>query len=455
MARLVFKKQLIEADLIYKQVFVSSVHSLSLYFLNILKKSALKIDYQKFILENGLKIIVHQDRLTPIVAFNILYDVGARDENEEKTGFAHLFEHLMFGGSVNIPEYDSPLQYVGGENNAFTSNDLTNYYISLPKENIETAFWLESDRMLGLAFTEKSLEVQRNVVIEEFKQRYLNQPYGDVFLLLRPLAYQEHPYKWPTIGKEISHIENASLQDVKDFFYRHYRPNNAILSIAGDVKVDEIKSLAKKYFASIPAAHYEERKLPIEPKQLQARSLTVERDVPLTAIYKAYHMPSRKDDRYQSVDLLSDILARGDSSRLNQKLVKELEIFADIHAYVTGDIDEGLFIISGKINEGMDVKEAEKHLLKELEIIRSIPCNKEELFKVKNKMEAAFYLGQTSVLNKAMSLAIAELVDSAEMVNTDIEKYLKLTEKDIQSVAEDILQESNCSTLYYLAKKND
>lgn len=414
----------------------------------------MNIEYQKFVLDNGLKVIVHQDQTTPIVAFNILYDVGARDENENKTGFAHLFEHLMFGGSVNIPEYDTPLQYVGGENNAFTSNDMTNYYITLPKDNIETAFWLESDRMLGLAFTKKSLEVQRNVVIEEFKQRYLNQPYGDVYLLLRPLAYVEHPYKWPTIGKDIQHIEEANLQDVKDFFYRHYRPNNAILSIAGDVNVKQVKQLAEKYFGSISSTEYHQRKLPIEPKQIEPRTLTVERKVPLSALYKAYHMPSRKDDKYFSVDLLSDILARGNSSRLLQKLVKELEYFSDINAYVTGDIDEGLFIISGKINEGVDIKKAEKALLLEIDQIKNAACSKEELFKVKNKMESSFYFGQTNVLNKAMGLAIAELIGSAELVNTEIQKYLEVTEKDIQNVANEILLESNCSTLYYLAKKS-
>ena len=413
----------------------------------------MKIEYQKFKLENGLKVIVHKDSSTPIVAFNILYDVGARDEKPDKTGFAHLFEHLMFGGSVNIPDYDTPLQYVGGENNAFTSNDMTNYYITLPKSNIETAFWLESDRMRGLAFSEKSLEVQRNVVIEEFKQRYLNQPYGDVFLLLRPLAYTVHPYSWPTIGKEISHIENANLEDVKNFFYRHYRPNNAILSIAGDVELEEMKSLAEKYFGDIPSTEYHPRNLPIEPVQTEARSMRVERNVPLDALYKAYHMPSRTDHRYYSVDLMSDILSRGESSRLHQKLVKEKELFNDIHAYITGDIDEGLFIVSGKINNGVDIKEAEKFLQYELDQMQNELCSEDELSKVKNKMESAFYFGQTNVLNKAMGLAIAELIESADLLNTEIEDYLKVTPEDIQNVAKQVLQQNNCSTLYYMSKK--
>src|SRR5882762_10287024 len=203
------------------------------------------VKFNKFTLDNGLRVIVHEDNTTPMAVLNILYDVGARDEDPEQTGFAHLFEHLMFGGSVNIPHYDEPLQRVGGENNAFTSNDITNYYITLPAANIETAFWLESDRMLSLAFSEKSLEVQRNVVIEEFKQRYLNQPYGDVWLKLRPLAYKVHPYQWATIGKEISHIENATMDDVKGFFFKHYLPPNAILVVAGNVTVDQVKSLSE------------------------------------------------------------------------------------------------------------------------------------------------------------------------------------------------------------------
>lgn len=418
-----------------------------------LKSKVLKIEYQKFKLDNGLTVIVHQDQATPIVAFNILYDVGARDEDTEKTGFAHLFEHLMFGGSINVPDYDTPLQYVGGENNAFTSNDMTNYYITLPKSNIETAFWLESDRMRGLAFSEKSLEVQRSVVIEEFKQRYLNQPYGDVFLLLRPLAYTVHPYSWPTIGKQISHISNANLEDVKDFFFKHYRPNNAILSIAGDVELKDMRKLAEAYFGDIPAADYDPRNLPLEPPQEEARYMTVERDVPFDALYKAYHMVSRTDSRYYSIDLLSDILSSGESSRLFQKLVKKDQLFNDINAYITGDIDEGLFIVSGKINEGVDIKVAERALEKELDRIKQEQCAPDELVKVQNKMESVFYFGQTSVLNKAMGLAIAELIESADLLNSEIVEYLKVTPKEIQSVAQDILQAHNCSTLYYMSKK--
>ncbi|MGZ4038866.1 MAG: M16 family metallopeptidase, partial [Bacteroidia bacterium] len=288
------------------------------------------IHFEKFKLKNNLTVIVHEDKSTPLACINILYDVGARDEDENKTGFAHLFEHLMFGGSINIPNYDEPLQLVGGENNAFTTNDITNYYCTVPAENIETAFWLESDRMLSLAFTDKSLEVQRNVVIEEFKQRYLNQPYGDVWLLLRPLAYKTHPYRWATIGKEISHIETATMSDVRAFFKEHYNPGNAILVVAGNVDPAQVKQLAQKWFEPIEAGAKPRRRLPKEPKQTEARHLTVERDVPVDSIYKAYHMCSRNDKNYHTVDLISDILSRGNSSRLYNALIKEKQLFSEI-----------------------------------------------------------------------------------------------------------------------------
>lgn len=411
------------------------------------------IKFEKFTLNNGLKVIVHQDNTTPIVAFNLLYNVGARDEDENKTGFAHLFEHLMFGGSVNIPNFDEPLQFVGGDNNAFTSNDITNYYITLPKNNLETAFWLDSDRMLSLAFTEKSLEVQRQVVIEEFKQNYLNQPYGDVWLLLRPLAYQNHPYKWATIGKEISHIENATMQDVKDFFYKHYLPNNAILSVAGDVDVAEIKKLAEKWFGNIPSGNVAKRDLPIEPKQKKERRLSVERDVPANAIYKAYHMCKKTDDDFYATDLLSDVLSLGNSSRLYQALVKEQKLFSEISAYVMGSFDNGLFIINGNLQDNVSFEIAENAIEQELTKIKETLVQAKELEKVKNKIISTLLFSETSVLNKAMNLAISELLGDANDVNTEEEKYMKVTPEDIKQIANKILVPTNCSTLIY-AKKN-
>jgi len=411
------------------------------------------IKFDKFELDNGLKVIVHQDKTTPIVAINIVYNVGARNEFSDKTGFAHLFEHLMFGGSINIPNYDAPLQIVGGENNAFTNNDITNYYLTLPKENIETGFWLESDRMLSLAFSEKSLEVQRSVVIEEFKQRYLNQPYGDVYLLLRPLAYKVHPYQWATIGKEISHIENATMQDVKDFFYSHYAPNNAILSVVGNVTAKEIKPLVEKYFGDIERRKIAESNIPKEPKQTEPRTLTVKRDVPNDTIYKAYHMCARMDKDYHASDLLSDVLSNGDSSRLTRKLIKEQKLFIELSAYIMGSRDEGLFIISGKPNDGVDIKDAEKAIEKEIQLLFDEGIEEKELQKVKNKVESSLIFAQMSILNKAMNLGISETLNDANDINTETDKYLNVKTDDVLRMAKEILNPNNCSTLYYLSEK--
>jgi len=410
------------------------------------------IAFEKFELENGLKVIVHQDKTTPIVAFNLLYDVGARDEDENQTGFAHLFEHLMFGGSVNIPNFDEPLQKVGGDNNAFTSNDITNYYITVPKENLETAFWLDSDRMLSLAFTDKSLEVQRQVVIEEFKQNYLNQPFGDIWLLLRPLAYKKHPYKWATIGKEVSHIENAKMSDVKDFFYKHYLPNNAVLVVAGNIETKEIKQLTTKWFGDIKPGNVPVRSLPKEPVQTEENRLRVERDVPSNAIYKAYKMCSRNHPDYFATDLLSDILSLGDSSRLYKTLIKEKKLFSSINAYVMGSTDNGLFVISGNLSDGVDFDDAEKGIVEELEKVKTEVLLENELTKVKNKQASSREFSETSVLNKAMNLAFAELNGDANLINTEGESYNNVTTPDIQRIANQILTPSNCSTLIYAKK---
>ncbi len=412
------------------------------------------ITFRKFKLKNNLTFIVHEDNSSPLACLNILYDVGARDEDESKTGFAHLFEHLMFGGSVNIPSYDEPLQMVGGENNAFTTNDITNYYCTVPAANLETAFWLESDRMLSLAFTDKSLEVQRNVVIEEFKQRYLNQPYGDVWLLLRPLAYQQHPYKWATIGKEIKHIEDATMNDVRSFFKKHYNPSNAIVVVAGSIKYEEVKALAEKWFAPLEAGVKPARNLPAEPPQTQPRRLTVERDVPADSIYKAYHMCSRYDKEYHAVDLVSDILSRGNSSRMYKSLVKERQLFSEISAYVMGDFDKGLFVISGKIPANVKIEDAEKGIFEEIEKMKKDLVAEDELQKCKNKVESSVTFSETDILTKATNLALSELLGDAELINEEISRYAAVTREDIRTQANKVLDENNCSTLYYLAKKN-
>ncbi len=409
------------------------------------------VSFERFTLDNGLRVLVHEDPTTPMAVLNILYDVGARDEDPEQTGFAHLFEHLMFGGSVNIPSYDEPLQRVGGENNAFTSNDITNYYITLPAVNLETAFWLESDRMLSLAFSEKSLEVQRNVVSEEFKQRYLNQPYGDVWLKLRPLAYKDHPYKWATIGKSLKHIEDASIDDVKAFFKKHYNPANAIMVVGGDVKLAEVKRLSEKWFGNIPATKKSDRKLPVEQAQTEERMETVKANVPLDAIYKVFHMPARTDDGYYPADLISDILSRGNSSRLFRNLLKDQKLFSEINAYLTGSLDAGLFVVEGKPLPGVSMETAEAAIWAELDRMIHEAVPEQELTKVKNKMESTMVFSEMSLLDKAMNLAYFELLGDADQLNSETEKYLAVSAEEIQKQAQNIFRKENSSTLYYLA----
>jgi len=410
------------------------------------------IRFEKFVLENGLRVIFHQDTSTPMAVVNIMYDVGARDEDPQKTGFAHLFEHLMFGGSINIPAYDSPLQMAGGENNAYTSNDITNYYIQLPAENLETALWLESDRMLSLAFGEKSLEVQRKVVCEEFKEHYLNKPYGDVWHKMRELAYKVHPYRWMTIGKELSHIENAKLEDVKSFFFKHYRPNNAILVVAGNVTIEKVKGLAEKWFGDIPAGEKYVRNLPQEPPQTEERKLEVRADVPLDAFYKCWHIYPRTDKRYYIADLITEILSGGGSSRLFQALVKEKKLFSAVECYHTGSLDAGTLVIEGKLVKGIKMEEAEKAVEEELEKMRTEKVTATELQKVKNKVESLIAFEDMSLINRANSLAFYELLGDAGEMNHELEKYNVVAENDILNESRIIFRPENSNTLYYYSK---
>ena len=407
------------------------------------------IHFERFVLPNGLRVLVHEDHTVPMAVLNVLYDVGAKDENPNQTGFAHLFEHLMFGGSINIPSYDEPLQKVGGENNAFTNNDITNYYIQLPSINMETAFWLESDRMLSLAFSDKSLETQRSVVIEEFKQRYLNQPYGDVWLKLRPLAYQKHPYQWPTIGKEVAHIEDAKMEDVKAFFHKHYTPQNAILVVAGDVTLDAVKSLTNKWFGDIPAGNKYERNLPQEPIQLEARVQSTSADVPNDAIYKAFHIHERNSKEYYIADVISDILSRGESSRMYQELVKNKKIFSEVNAYITGDIDAGLFVLEGKPAKGISLEQADEALWEVVNHLKHSKIETRELQKIVNKLESSTVFGEMNLLNKAMNMAYYELLGDADLMNTEMDRYRSVTSEDIEQYASQVFVPSNCSTLFY------
>jgi predicted Zn-dependent peptidase len=410
------------------------------------------IRFEKFVLINGLRVIVHQDTSTPMAVMNIMYDVGARDEDPERTGFAHLFEHLMFGGSINIPSYDTPLQMAGGENNAYTSNDITNYYIQLPAENLETAFWLESDRMLSLAFGEKSLDVQRKVVCEEFKEHYLNKPYGDVWHKMRELAYKVHPYRWMTIGKELSHIENAKLDDVKNFFFKHYRPNNAILVVAGNVTVEKVKELTEKWFGDIPSGEKYIRKLPQEPPQSEARKLEIKAEVPLDAFYRCWHIYPRDDKRYYIADLITEILSGGGSSRLFQSLVKEKKLFSAVECYHSGSLDAGTLVIEGKLVKGIKMEDAEKAVETELEKMRTEKVTTAELQKVKNKVESLIAFEDMSLTNRANSLAFYELLGDAEQMNHELEKYNVVTAEDILNESRIIFRPENSNTLYYYSK---
>lgn len=410
------------------------------------------IPYTSFFLDNGLHVIVHEDPTVQIAVMNILYDVGSRDERSDKTGFAHLFEHLMFGGSIHIPSYDEPLQKVGGENNAFTNTDITNYYLTVPATNLETGFWLESDRMLSLSFDPTVLEVQRKVVVEEFKQRYLNQPYGDVWLKLRPLAYQVHPYQWATIGKEISHIEQATLDDVKEFFFTHYIPNNAILVVAGKVTVNQVKHLAEKWFGPIPARNKKVRNLPKEPTQKQKRSLSVSAKVPAHALYKSYHMPGRFHPDYYAADLVSDLLSRGHSSRLYNQLVKERELFTSISSFTMGTLDPGMLVVSGRVKEGISLTDAETNVDQVIQELVQKGPDAEELLKVKNQALTTLEFEKVEVLNRAMNLAFAALSGNIERINQEPDKIESVSREDILRVGAEVLRESNSSTLYYQAE---
>lgn len=407
------------------------------------------ITVNRHILENGLRIVHSEDTTTQMVALNLLYDVGARDEHPEHTGFAHLFEHLMFGGSINIPDYDTPVQNAGGENNAWTNNDITNYYITLPCNNAEIGFWLESDRMLSLDFNEKSLEIQKNVVTEEFKQRNLNQPYGDVSHILREMAYKTHPYRWPTIGKEISHIMNATLEEVKDFFYSFYAPNNAILAVCGNITFEETKRLAAKWFGDIPARDIKPRELPQEEPQTEEHRVTVFRDVPVDTLYMAFHICGRRDSSYHTFDIMSDILCNGRSSRLIQRLVIEKKIFSSIDAYISGSIDSGLFHITGKPCDGVSLEEAEKAVWEELEDLKNHPVEELELEKVKNRYESEQIFSNINYLNVATNLAFFELIGKAEDINDEVRKYRSVSSEQITEMARKCFINTNSNILYY------
>jgi predicted Zn-dependent peptidase len=411
------------------------------------------IQFSRFVLPNGLRVLVHEDNSTPMAVVNVLYDVGARDEDPNRTGFAHLFEHLMFGGSINIPEYDDELQKAGGENNAYTTNDLTNYYCQLPSANIETAFWLESDRMLSLAFSKKSLEVQRKVVCEEFKEHYINRPYGDIWFKMREMAYEQHPYRWMTIGKELKHVEEASLDDVKKFFKKHYTPANAILVVAGNVVTEQVYELAIKWFGDIPAGVKYNRQVPQEQEQQEAKRMDITADVPVDAFLKTWHMPSRLDPAYYVADLITDILGSGASSRLYQSLVKEKQLFTNIDCYHFGSTDAGLICVDGKLVKGVRPEDAELAVQAQLDLLMKEGVSVLELEKVKNKTESTMAFEDMSVMNRAASLAYYELLGDANLMNTELDRYNEVTADQLVELSRKLFEEKNSHTLYYRSKK--
>ena len=412
----------------------------------------MKLLFERFVLDNGLRVLVHQDTTTPMVVVNVLYDVGARDEEPQRTGFAHLFEHLMFGGSVNIPEYDEPLQMAGGENNAYTTNDITNYYIQLPLQNLETAMWLESDRMLSLAFSPQSLETQRKVVSEEFKEHYINKPYGDAWQHLRALAYKVHPYQWMTIGKNLQQIEEAKLEDVKAFFKKHYSPVNAVLCVAGNVTLEAVKELSEKWFGPIPAGEKYVRNVPTEPEQTAPRIETVMADVPLDALYKAWHMTGRLTQPYYAADLITEIMGNGFASRLYQKLVKEQQLFSNISCYHTGSLDAGLLVVEGKISEGKTIEAADAAVEAEMNLLVANGVTTDELQKAKNKITAMIEFEDMSVLSRANNLAFYELLGNANLINEELQRYEAVTATSLQETAATIFRKENSNTLFYRKK---
>ncbi len=407
----------------------------------------------KFVLENGLRVVHQMDTTSPMVVINTLYDVGSRDEHPDHTGFAHLFEHLMFGGSVHIPSYDDPVQRACGEDNAWTCNDFTNYYLMLPSCNAEVGFWLESDRMLSLDFSQQSLDVQRNVVCEEFKQRNLNQPYGDVSHLMRGMAFHHHPYAWPTIGKELSHIENATLEEVRSFFFSYYAPNNAILSVVGDISLEETKRLVEKWYGDIPRRDVRTRAIPPEPKQTEPRRMEVERNVPADLICRVYHVCGRLEPDYYTSDVISDVLSNGTSSRLYRKYVKENPLFTELNAYITGDIETGLFYLTGLLSDGVTFEQAEQAFDAEVKRLCDELVPDDELEKVKNKYEAAQLQDNMTLLKRANNLAYYELLGDANLMHEDVRRYRAVTAADVRRYARDVFVPENGSTLIYKAKK--
>lgn len=411
------------------------------------------INYTEHTLANGLTVLANRDADTRMAAVNILYKVGSRNENPSRTGFAHLFEHLMFRGTKRVPDFDIPVQEACGENNAFTGNDYTDFYITVPVENIETPLWLEADRMTGLDISKSALAAEKKVVIEEFNQRYLNQPYGDLWMLLRGMAYKAHPYRWATIGLTPDHIAGASLEDVRAFYHRWYNPSNAILSIAGDIPEERAIELAEKWFGGIEGPVFAPERLPAEPVQTEARRLEVTRPVPATSVTVAFKMGARLDRNFYDCDLISDLLAGGTSARLNQSLVKEQKLFAAVNAYISGDFDPGLFIVTGNLLPGVTAEQGEAAIWAELDKLKTTPAANYELEKVKNKFEAGIIFGELNVMNKAMNLGFYKMLGDMSLLNGEVAIFRSITADEVMAAAKTTFRPETSSTLIYHPEK--
>lgn len=410
------------------------------------------IPYRRKTLANGLTVLANRDRQSKLAAVNILYKVGARNENPGRTGFAHLFEHLMFRGTREVPNFDLPVQMASGDNNAFTNNDYTDFYMTLPAANIETALWLESDRIEGLDITPEKLGTEKKVVIEEYRQRYLNQPYGDQTLLLRALAYKTHPYRWAAIGLTPDHIAQATLDDVREFYRTHYHPSNAILSMSADIEEERMLALAEKWFGDLPDRPAAPCPIPQEPPQTEARREEVQRDVPATTVTVAYPMGGRLSPDFYTADLVSDLLSGGDSSRLYTRLVKQRRLLSSVNAYITGDLDPGLFIFTGQLLPQTTPEQAEEAFREEIETLCRIPAEAREMQKVKNKFEANTLFGELNVMNKAMNLGFYEMLGDAELANREVDAYGAVTADSILDFSRRTFRPERSSTLIYRAK---
>lgn len=413
------------------------------------------VNFTRKILPNGLRVLIHEDKNTPLVAVNVAYYVGSRDESSAKTGFAHLFEHLMFAGSKNVSDFDTPLQSAGGENNAYTTNDYTTFYDIVPAENIETVLWIESDRMASLNISKKALAVQRKVVVEEFKETCLNEPYGDSWHHLSAMMYKEHPYRWPVIGLVPEHVENATIADVRSFYRQWYAPNNAVLSIAGHLDVAQVLALVEKWFSDIPAGPAVQRAIPVEPPQTAEQQRVVHANVPATAVYMAFRMPGRLDPAFYAIDLIADILAEGHSSRLYRRLLKEKAVFSQIDAYITANIDPGLFIIEGRPAEGVSVESAIAAVWEELHLLQTTGVPERELKKIQNKFESNLVYAELSILNKAQNLGFYELLNRAEWMNEETAVYLSVQADDLREAAVHLFRRENSGTLLYVPQTSD